>query len=57
MSKLILPMYKNDMFFMEFGEYHQVSTHNVQANKKSNSKSRNKNVILKHYIKNHEVQH
>ena len=51
MSKLLIPMYKNDIFFTEFGEYHQVSTHNVQANKKSNSKSRNKNVILKHYKK------
>lgn len=56
MSKLILPMYKNDMFFTEFGEYHQVSTHNVQANKKSNSKSRNKNVILKHYKTKYSIQ-
>ena len=49
MSKsLILPMYKNDMFFTEFGEYQQVLTHNVRVDNKPNYKSRNRIVILKH---------
>ena len=50
MSKLHIPMYKNDLFFTEFGEYQQVLTHNVRVDNKP------KRRIIKSKIKN-EVQY
>lgn len=36
----IIPMYKNDLFFMEFGEYEICNIHNVRVSIKSKFKSK-----------------